>query len=218
MNSLPPPDSSPDAAVSRFTRSRVAHPTADRAATAPACSSGEFTKQARFSAAIGRGTRHTGTNGICRSAWSGAIMSRRRQSPPSSRKNAADPAAGQVPQLVKGRSVRMRESGSETILDVAVIASVKWYDPVKGFGFWPRSTARRRLLHASQGQSGLLYAPRSETVTWRWSRVGKATTSRGSPKSMPRPRPRNRQGLAGPAAIRVSRPVPTRTGAALASP
>ena len=61
----------------------------------------------------------------------------------------------------------MQESGSETILDVAVIASVKWYDPVKGFGFLaPVDGSRDVFCHASAvDRAGWLTLPEGATVT-----------------------------------------------------
>ena len=61
----------------------------------------------------------------------------------------------------------MQESGSETILDVAVIASVKWYDPVKGFGFLaPVDGSRDVFCHASAvARAGWLTLPEGATVT-----------------------------------------------------
>ena len=82
---------------------------------------------------------------------------------PASRESATDPAGGRVLQLMKGRSVRMQE----TAPGAAVTASVKWYDPVKGFGFLaPVDGSRDVFCHSSAvARAGWLTLPEGASVT-----------------------------------------------------
>ena len=61
----------------------------------------------------------------------------------------------------------MYEDGSGSAPGAVVVATVKWYDPVKGFGFLtPTDDSRDLFCHASAvSRAGLLTLPEGATVT-----------------------------------------------------
>ena len=76
-------------------------------------------------------------------------------------------AAGSPQQSTAGRSLSMFEGGSGSAAGATVVATVKWYDPVKGFGFLaPADGSRDLFCHVSAvSGAGLLTLPEGATVT-----------------------------------------------------
>ena len=79
------------------------------------------------------------------------------------------PAAcgGRDRQSKEGRSFRMREDGSGSAPGAEVVATVKWFNPVKGFGFLtPADGSRDLFCHVSAvSRAGWDTLPEGATVT-----------------------------------------------------
>ena len=57
---------------------------------------------------------------------------------------------GRARQSKEGRSFKMREDGSGSAYGAEVVATVKWFNPVKGFGFLtPADVSRDLFCHVS---------------------------------------------------------------------
>ena len=79
----------------------------------------------------------------------------------------AGPSARRTRKFVEGRSLRMREIGSGAAPGATVVATVKWYDPVTGYGLLtPADGARDVFCHASVvGRAGWDTLPEGASVT-----------------------------------------------------
>ena len=75
--------------------------------------------------------------------------------------------AGALRQFMEGRSLDMAEGGSGSVPGASVVAMVKWYDPVKGYGFLtPVDGSGDLFCHVSAlGPAGLLTLAEGATVT-----------------------------------------------------
>ena len=72
---------------------------------------------------------------VCRRVPAVAMMATLRRRPLRRSHSAGGPSAGRPRQLTIGRSFGMREDGSGAAPGAAIVATVKWFNPVKGFGF-----------------------------------------------------------------------------------
>ena len=81
--------------------------------------------------------------------------------------SAGGPAAGAARQLKEGRSFGVREGGSGSAPGAAVVATVKWFKPAKGFGFLtPVDGSPDVFCHISAvSRAGFDALPEGATVT-----------------------------------------------------
>ena len=79
----------------------------------------------------------------------------------------AAPTAGSPRQCTAGRSLTTCEDGSASSPGAAVVATVKWYDPVKGYGFLtPADGSRDLFCHTSAvSRAGWDTLPECATVS-----------------------------------------------------
>ena len=84
----------------------------------------------------------------------------------------------------------MQEFDSGPVTGVTVVATVKWYDPVKGYGFLtPADGSRDVFCHVSAvSRAGLLTLGEGATVTCEVVQGRQGPRSNGSTPSMRRPR------------------------------
>ena len=127
----------------------------------------------------GRSGRRTGRAPVCRGVPAVAMIAVLRRRPLGRSHSAGVPAAGWPRQLKKGRWFRMREGGSGSAPGTAVVATVKWFNPVKGFGCLTSADGSPDIFcHVSAvARAGFDTLPEGATVTCEEAELRRAVAS-----------------------------------------
>ena len=104
---------------------------------------------------------------ICRLAPAADMMAAVRRIPPPQSSGARADGGLALRQSMTGRSLGMYEDGSGSVAGGTVVARVKWFNPVKGFGFLtPDDGSQDLFCHVSAvSRAGWDTLPEGATVT-----------------------------------------------------